>query len=352
MDYFVRLGLPNKTLEIINRCGLYLQAFSLSHVVAANGQTILSSINEGHHQDTRTSTLLWPTQERPPALEWNVWSTYLAGLERHGRLIISGTLDGCPSPILDRVHGRAIWISLCNKWKHHHSLSASDIKARTRSGPQYWFDTAAGAKTHLLPEGMVPATINYHTRTSGSLASAVFSQNSLPSHSIHTKHSMEEQWTRRYEALLRDEPIPYQEISRSLVNGSLAISVSSSGKKGSDTIYGTWNFHNNNHIYTRSHPLTGGTKYRAELHALWEAIHVLFATERELLGTPSFTWRDKSNRPKAHTTLNFHSDPYGCEGSCAAPLWLHCAKAERKLYMSQGKASVYNPKEWPPQQLA
>ena len=64
--------------------------------------------------------------------------------------------------------------------------------------------------------------------------------------------------------------------------------MSSSGKKGSDTMYGTWNFHNNNHIYTRSHPLTGGTKYRTELHALWEAIHVLFATERELLGTPAY----------------------------------------------------------------
>jgi hypothetical protein len=42
-------------------------------------------------------------------------------------------------------------------------------------------------------------------------------------------------------------------------------------------------------IFTLDHTLsTGGTKYRAELHALWEAIHVLFTTEREFLGTPAY----------------------------------------------------------------
>jgi hypothetical protein len=57
MDYFVRMGLPNKTLEIINRCCLYLQVITVSDVVATNGQIILASAKAGHRLNTRISML-------------------------------------------------------------------------------------------------------------------------------------------------------------------------------------------------------------------------------------------------------------------------------------------------------
>jgi len=44
---------------------------------------------------------------------------------------------------------------------------------RTRSGLQYWLATAAGVETHLLPEGMVPATID-HTWNDGVLSLSSF----------------------------------------------------------------------------------------------------------------------------------------------------------------------------------
>jgi hypothetical protein len=155
---------------------------------------------------------------------------------------------------------------------------------RTRSGIQCWFDTTAGVATHLLPEGMVPATID-HSRTAGSLASAVFRLNPLPVENSNLRQTMDSQQAKLYNAILQSEPIPYQEIGKSLLQGSLTISVSSSGRKESETYSGSWSFHNHTTIYSRLNTVLCKVKYRAELYALWEAIHVLLTTERELLAS-------------------------------------------------------------------
>jgi hypothetical protein len=155
---------------------------------------------------------------------------------------------------------------------------------QTRSGIQCWFDTTAGVATHLLPEGMVPATID-HSRTAGSLASAVFSPNPLPGENSNLRQTMDSQQAKLYNALLQIEPIPYQEIGKSLLQGSLTISVSSSGWKESETYSGSWSFHNHSTIYSGLNTAICKAKYRVELYALWEAIHVLLTTERELLAS-------------------------------------------------------------------
>jgi len=62
MDYFVDLGLPNKTLSILNRCRVYLQVITLSDIATANGLSILPCIKGGIRETTRTSKLLGRTK--------------------------------------------------------------------------------------------------------------------------------------------------------------------------------------------------------------------------------------------------------------------------------------------------
>jgi hypothetical protein len=85
MDYFVDLGLPNKTLSILNRCRVYLQVITLSDIATANGLSILPCIKGDIRETTRTSKLLSPYQDCPPSPEWNLWSSHLGERERYGR---------------------------------------------------------------------------------------------------------------------------------------------------------------------------------------------------------------------------------------------------------------------------
>jgi len=285
MDYFVNKGLQNKTLESINICRLYLQVITLSNVVAANGQTILPSYKAGHRLSSRVSKLSWPVQGRPPNTEWKVWASHLDELEKYGRLIQPlGAWVAAPhqtwTEFMDGQSGN-IYVINGETVKRYQPLISN---VRTRSGIQCWFDTTAGVATHLLPEGMVPATID-HSRTAGSLASAVFRLNPLPVENSNLRQTMDSQQAKLYNAILQSEPIPYQEIGKSLLQGSLTISVSSSGRKESETYSGSWSFHNHITIYSRLNAVICKAKYRAELYALWEAIHVLLTTERELLAS-------------------------------------------------------------------
>jgi len=160
MDYFDGIGLPNKTLEIINRCRLYLQVITLSDMVAANGQTILASAKAGLRLNTRISKLLWPIQDCPPKMEWKVWASHLDELENHGRLIkLLGGWIALPhqtwTEFMDGQSGN-LYVKNGKTITRYQPLISNGW---TRSELQYWFDTDAGVETHLLPEGMAPATI-------------------------------------------------------------------------------------------------------------------------------------------------------------------------------------------------
>jgi hypothetical protein len=155
-----------------------------------------------------------------------------------------------------------------------------------RSGRALADGTVLGSSSRLLVEFLQERYERYaHT-------------NPFPGGNSHTTNTTAAQRTRLYDALLRNEPIPYQEIRQSLLKGSLKISVSSSGRKGSETSSGSWAFHNHVTIYTRLHPVTCKTKFCAELYALWEAIHVLFTTEREL-----WALSGKENLPPLEVTI-------------------------------------------------
>jgi len=75
MDFFVDLNLPHKELAILNHCKLYLQALTLSDIVAANGQYILPGALDGIQSKTRISHLQWPVQARPTPGNWSKWKT-------------------------------------------------------------------------------------------------------------------------------------------------------------------------------------------------------------------------------------------------------------------------------------
>jgi hypothetical protein len=194
----------------------------------------------GQRLSSRVRKLPWPVQGRPPNTEWKVWASHLDELEKYGRLIKPlGAWIAIPhqtwTEFMDGQSGNIYVIS--GEMVKHYQPFISNV--RTRSEIQCWFDTTAGVATHLLPEGMVPATID-HSRTAGTLASTVFSL----------------------------------------------------------TYSGSWSFHNHITIYSRLNTVLCKAKYRVELYALWEAIHVLLTTEQELLASCG-----KNNFPAPEVTI-------------------------------------------------
>lgn len=86
MEYFATLRLPNRTMEILNRCHLYLQAITISDIASACGKYILPAAKTGSTAPIRSSTLQWVFQGRPSKSEWAIWRSTLAHLEEHDRL--------------------------------------------------------------------------------------------------------------------------------------------------------------------------------------------------------------------------------------------------------------------------
>jgi hypothetical protein len=86
VDFFVSLAYPRKVLATLNHSRLYLQALTLSDIIAANGQYILPTARDGIRINTRLSLLQWPAQDRNTSGEWSLWKSALSQVETHGRL--------------------------------------------------------------------------------------------------------------------------------------------------------------------------------------------------------------------------------------------------------------------------
>lgn len=86
MEKFTSLTQDSKTLQILNRCRIYLQVILLSDIVDTSGHTILLGVKQGalYH---RKSKLQWPIQGIPPRQDWQVWHKFLLHLESRGNLI-------------------------------------------------------------------------------------------------------------------------------------------------------------------------------------------------------------------------------------------------------------------------
>jgi len=183
-------------------------------------------------------------------------------------------------PGLDSVHRRAIGNLVYHGGGKGNLLSTMLSNVRTRTGPQHWFDLLTGTETCLLLENMLPATIAHQPRVAGSLASVVNSQNSLRRHGAN-QNSIDRTRRQYYSSILQIKTIPYRDIGTSLLNGSLTITVSSTGNK-SDSCSGQYTFYNHRELYSHTFHHREGTRYRTELMALLEAVYILIKVEQEI----------------------------------------------------------------------
>jgi hypothetical protein len=70
----------------LNRCSLYLQVYTFSDIVTADGCRFLPEIKKGQCTSSRESSLLWPVQGNPPNADWNLWRKYLGMFESSNKL--------------------------------------------------------------------------------------------------------------------------------------------------------------------------------------------------------------------------------------------------------------------------
>ena len=59
----------------LNLCRIYLQALTISDIMAVGGVRLLDSALKGNRDTTRTSTLCWPNQGRPCEQDWRLCDT-------------------------------------------------------------------------------------------------------------------------------------------------------------------------------------------------------------------------------------------------------------------------------------
>ena len=70
-------NLHQDELQIFNNCRLFLQVHSLSGIATGDGRRITGNSLQGHRDQDRQSTLVWPTQQRPADRYWKIWRKLL-----------------------------------------------------------------------------------------------------------------------------------------------------------------------------------------------------------------------------------------------------------------------------------
>jgi hypothetical protein len=170
MDHFITQGYSAAALGTLNRCRLYLQVITLSDIVSADGSCIISDILHGIPLTERTSTLKWPSQQRPPAKAWDLWSSALKSLQPRNTLL-------CPLGNWTSISSHQTWnwcidrssFSLYNcdpitdSWRVHRRIG--DSRRCTRSTASFVFEPIASFSVSHPPANLLPASLTFSKYT-------------------------------------------------------------------------------------------------------------------------------------------------------------------------------------------
>lgn len=169
MDYFIALGYTASALGALNRCRIYLQIITLSDIVSADGSSIMPGVFHGIPLEDRVSTLKWPCQQRPPARDWELWSSALHSLQPRNHLI-----QPLGEWTTHKSHQTWYWYKaqscdtyyrrdLEDNWS---SFTAVTQPGRlTRSTSAIVIDASAGRQISYPPVGILPSSAIYNRYT-------------------------------------------------------------------------------------------------------------------------------------------------------------------------------------------
>jgi len=85
MDVAICFPFTSKQLQEINSCRLFLQVLTISDIADAQGIRLLKSAYLGFREDSRPSSLHWPSWQRPTT--WTAWRLFLQHISNGGRLL-------------------------------------------------------------------------------------------------------------------------------------------------------------------------------------------------------------------------------------------------------------------------
>jgi len=89
MQLFIKSGLKQPMLQVVNNCCLYLCVFLLSDIMSGSGDQILSQFWDQY--SPATSSLEWPYTLKPSPQAWHAWNQVLTQalhLGQHQRLAL------------------------------------------------------------------------------------------------------------------------------------------------------------------------------------------------------------------------------------------------------------------------
>ena len=88
MPTFVGAGIGKEQLWAINRCRLYLRAYTLSDIVTGDGTTIMPNCWEGTYPCHTTRSHCWPAQGKPSSSDWEIWWLHLKNVICHHNRVL------------------------------------------------------------------------------------------------------------------------------------------------------------------------------------------------------------------------------------------------------------------------
>ena len=145
-------------LPTLNKCRIYLQAFSLSDIVTGNGQFIRDKAWHGRQEQTGRD-LKWPKWGRPSMLSWNTWRSAL-------QLTFCQIRDKKLHLPLKR------WIQYPKKWQWYHynrlgydllvQRTGKELYAHSKVGRSYLHKRYSILKTELTgikTQNLIPVSV-------------------------------------------------------------------------------------------------------------------------------------------------------------------------------------------------
>jgi Reverse transcriptase (RNA-dependent DNA polymerase) len=123
MEDIEKRGFRGSDLQAVNRCRLFLKAFTLADITSGDGNYVIEDNLHGTQRNNE-SKYTWPRQQRPPTGDWNVW-----------RKAIRETF--CDNSSYRLYNPLRKWITTSRKFRWYHSESEQRIYKMSDSGWNY-----------------------------------------------------------------------------------------------------------------------------------------------------------------------------------------------------------------------
>ena len=149
-------NISDTMLHTVNRCRIYLKAFTISDITSSCGKFITSKAWHGRIDDTGRDTTNWPSWGRPSLTSWTTWRTVL-------QLCFANNDRRLYNPLGAWIKEPSNWTWYMNKISSHlykkDKSTWTQYKRTGRSKLTHKFTTSLSSSISTIQETLLPTTV-------------------------------------------------------------------------------------------------------------------------------------------------------------------------------------------------